>query len=152
MNGNHSPFLGDPKPSKRADVIGRKDKKMFNSYVGVYEPEKEKVEVFAGFWSRVHAMEYVYQIDPNMTGSGMRDDRIMFMTDEKKKILFYGSVRDDGGKIVKAWEKYEEANVFSPFTKQIVPLQNYGASKKKVTEIIREAVIKEIIDNADTLA
>lgn len=152
-NDSISHLLGDPKPSKRADVIGRKDKQMFNSYVGLYEPEKEKAEVFAGFWSEVHAMEYVYQVDPNMTGNGMRDDRIMFMMDEKKKIRFYGTVGiDDTGAIVKTWEKYDDAQILSPFTKQIVPLENYGASKKKVTEIIRTAVYTEIIENADTLA
>lgn len=129
---------------------------MFNSYVGVYDPEREETEVFAGFWSTSHAMDYVYQIDQNITGNGQRDDRIMFLFDldgVKTKVYFYGAVKlDDRRSPVKTWQKFNDAQVFSPFTKQIVPLQNYGANKKKVTEIIRTAVYTEIVENADTIA
>ena len=127
---------------------------MFNSYVGVYEPEKEETEVFAGFWSSVHAMDYVYQIDQIITVS-VRDDRIMFLFDldgVKTKVYFYGAVGlDDRGALVKTWQKFDDAQVFSPYTKQIIPLENYGASKKHVTEVIRNAVIAEIRQNASTL-
>lgn len=101
-------------------------------------------------------MDYVYQIDQNITGNGQRDDRIMFLFDldgVKTKVYFYGAVKlDDRGAPVKTWQKFNDAQVFSPFTKQIVPLQNYGANKKKVTEIIRTAVYTEIVENADTIA
>lgn len=148
-------LLGDPKPSNRADGIGRKDKQMFNSYVGVYDPEREETEVFAGFWSTSHAMDYVYQIDQNITGNGQRDDRIMFLFDldgVKTKVYFYGAVNlDDRRSPVKTWQKFDDAQVFSPYMKQIIPLKNYGASKKHVTEVIRNAVIAEIRQNASTL-
>lgn len=117
---------------------GRREKRMLNSFVGIYNLATDKADVFAHFWSSAHAFDYAVMIQKNI----IRDDaRVLFLHDMDGNIRFLcDSTETESGK---RWERYEKATARDLCG--VHPLSAWSdhgvkAGKAVVLGAIREAV------------
>lgn len=112
---------------------------MLNCHVGVLDLATNKAEVYASFWSYVHALDYADRMDKSVS-SGV-GGRVLWLCDDTGKIKFYSD--SDQNNFGKRWERYETATARDLCG--VHPLSAWSdhgvkAGKAVVLGAIREAV------------